>query len=43
MDLWLKLLFGNPIGLMSMIVVLVTFVIISYLFYMLYDKSKPKT
>ncbi len=43
MELWLKLLFGNPIGLMSMIVVFITFVIISYFLYMLYNKSKPKS
>lgn len=42
MELWLNLLFGNPVGLASMIVVLTTVAIVSYIMYMLYDKSKPK-
>ena len=43
MELWMNLLFGNDIGLMSMIVIATTIVIVSYLFYMLYDKSKPNS
>lgn len=43
MELWLDLLFGNPIGLMSVTVVTLTFLIVCYLLYMFYDKSKPKS
>ncbi len=43
MELWMKLLFGNPIGLMSMIVIFATFIVISYLLYILYDKSKEES
>jgi len=43
MELWLNLLFGNPIGLMSVIVVTMSFGIVCYLLYMFYDKSKPKS
>lgn len=43
MELWMNLLFGNDIGLMSMIVVATTIVIVCYLFYMLYEKSKPNS
>ncbi|MCP5137360.1 MAG: DUF3149 domain-containing protein [Gammaproteobacteria bacterium] len=39
MDLWMNLLFGNPIGLASMIVVLTTFAIISYITVMFISKS----
>lgn len=40
MELWLNLLFGNPIGLASMIVVFTTIIIVCYIMYMLYNKSK---
>ncbi|WP_341501747.1 DUF3149 domain-containing protein [Gallaecimonas sp. GXIMD4217] len=30
MDLWLDLLFGNPVGLMSIIGILITLIIICY-------------
>ncbi|MCP5141416.1 MAG: DUF3149 domain-containing protein [Gammaproteobacteria bacterium] len=39
MDLWMNLLFGNPIGLSSMIVVLTTFLIIGYISVMFITKS----
>ncbi len=39
MELWLDLLFGNPIGLASMIVVITTTIIVCALMYMLYYKS----
>ncbi|MEQ8289871.1 MAG: DUF3149 domain-containing protein [Gammaproteobacteria bacterium] len=42
MELWLNLLFGNPVGLASMIVIFATIAIVCYILYMLYDKSKPK-
>ena len=42
MELWLNLLFGNAVGLSSMVVIFTTFIIVSYILYMLYDKSKPK-
>jgi len=42
MELWFKLLFGNPIGLMSVTVVALTFIIVCYLLYMVYNKSKPE-
>ena len=41
MELWLNLLFGNPVGLASIVVVITTFIIVCYIMYMLYDKSKP--
>ena len=43
MELWLELLFGNPIGLMSVTVIFITFLIVCYILYMIYDKSKPKS
>ena len=39
MDLWMDLLFGNPVGLMSMITVLVTIIIIVALAVMLIKNS----
>jgi hypothetical protein len=39
MELWMDLLFGNPIGLMSMITVLVSIVIIVTLAVMLIKNS----
>jgi hypothetical protein len=39
MDLWMDLLFGNPVGLMSMITVLVTIIIIVTLAVMLIKNS----
>ncbi len=39
MELWMKLLFGNPIGLLSMIVVTTTIVIIGYLAYFFISRS----
>ncbi len=39
MDLWMKLLFGNPVGLLSMIVVITTIVIIGYLGYFFISRS----
>jgi hypothetical protein len=39
MDLWMDLLFGNPVGLMSVITVLVTIIIIVTLFVMLIKNS----
>ena len=39
MDLWMDLLFGNPVGLMSMIVVFGTIIIAIVLFTMLIRKS----
>ena len=39
MDLWMDLLFGNPIGLMSMITVIVTIIIVAVLATMLIVKS----
>ncbi|CAM2866802.1 DUF3149 domain-containing protein [Shewanella amazonensis] len=42
MAFWLDLMFGNPIGLMSMIVIFTTLGIISYIMWMLFVKSaKP--
>ena len=40
MELWLNLLFGNPIGLMSMIVVFSTIVIGAYIMWMFIKKSR---
>lgn len=42
MELWLNLLFGNPVGLLSMIVVFSTLGIIVYLLWMFYKKSGEK-
>ncbi|MGS0727180.1 DUF3149 domain-containing protein, partial [Shewanella sp. 0m-11] len=39
MAFWLDLMFGNPIGLASMIVIFSTIGIISYLMWMFYTKS----
>ena len=39
MDLWMDLLFGNPVGLMSMLVVFGTIIIAIVLFTMLIRKS----
>jgi hypothetical protein len=39
MDLWMDLLFGNPVGLLSMITVLVTIIIIVTLAVMLIKNS----
>ncbi len=39
MELWLDLLFGNAVGLLSMIVVFATFVIITYMLWMFVKKS----
>ncbi|ABV38607.1 conserved hypothetical protein [Shewanella sediminis HAW-EB3] len=42
MAFWLDLMFGNPIGLMSMIVIFTTIGIMSYLIWLFIDKSKPE-
>ncbi|BDM63233.1 DUF3149 domain-containing protein [Shewanella sp. NFH-SH190041] len=42
MAFWLELLFGNPIGLMSMTVIFTTLAIISYLGWMFIKKSAPQ-
>lgn len=42
MAFWLDLMFGNPIGLMSMIVIFMTIGIMSYLMWMFIQKSKPE-
>jgi hypothetical protein len=39
MAFWLDLMFGNPVGLLSMIVIFATLGIISYLMWMLVVKS----
>lgn len=39
MELWLDLLFGNPVGLMSVLTVLVSLIIIIYLLVMFIRKS----
>ena len=41
MAFWLDLMFGNPIGLLSMIVIFSTLGIISYMMWMFVDKSDP--
>ncbi|AZQ09241.1 DUF3149 domain-containing protein [Shewanella khirikhana] len=42
MAFWLDLMFGNPIGLLSMIVIFTTIGIVSYITWMLFVKSaKP--
>ncbi len=45
MELWMDLLFGNPIGLMSMIVVITTFLIFCYIIWIFIKKSgeNPKS
>ncbi|AQS38056.1 Protein of unknown function (DUF3149) [Shewanella psychrophila] len=42
MAFWLDLMFGNPIGLMSMIVIFCTISIMGYLMWMFIQKSKPE-
>ncbi|RTR37686.1 DUF3149 domain-containing protein [Shewanella canadensis] len=42
MAFWLDLMFGNPIGLMSMIVIFTTIGIMSYLIWLFIHKSKPE-
>jgi len=42
MAFWLDLMFGNPIGLLSMIVIFTTIGIMSYLIWLFIDKSKPE-
>ena len=39
MDLWMDLLFGNPVGLMSLLVVFGTIIVAIVLFTMLIRKS----
>ncbi len=39
MELWMDLLFGNPVGLLSMIVVFTTIIIIGYIAWMFIKKS----
>ncbi len=43
MKLWLDLLFGNPVGLLSMIVVFSTIIIIGYMAWMFVKKSGEKS
>lgn len=40
MDLWMNLLFGNPVGLASMIVITATFIIVVVMFAWFIKKSK---
>ncbi|BAJ03668.1 DUF3149 domain-containing protein [Shewanella violacea] len=42
MAFWLDLMFGNAIGLMSMIVIFCTIGIMGYLMWMFIQKSKPE-
>lgn len=42
MVFWLDLMFGNMIGLLSMIVIFSTIGIMSYLMWMFIQKSKPE-
>ncbi|WP_299797691.1 DUF3149 domain-containing protein [uncultured Shewanella sp.] len=42
MAFWLDLMFGNPIGLLSMIVIFTTIGIMSYLMWLFISKSKPE-
>lgn len=42
MELWMDLLFGNSIGLMSMIVVSATFLIFCYIIWMFIKKANEK-
>ncbi|QFU21265.1 DUF3149 domain-containing protein [Shewanella eurypsychrophilus] len=42
MAFWLDLMFGNPIGLMSMTVIFMTIGIMVYLMWMFIQKSKPE-
>jgi hypothetical protein len=42
MELWMNLLFGNPIGLASMIVIFTTFLIVVVLFAIFIKKSKDE-
>ncbi|MCL1035792.1 DUF3149 domain-containing protein [Shewanella submarina] len=41
MAFWLDLMFGNPIGLMSMMVIFSTIGIVSYITWMFIQKSAP--
>lgn len=43
MAFWLDLMFGNPIGLLSMIVIFSTIGIMSYLTWLFIAKSAPKS
>ncbi|WP_110455829.1 DUF3149 domain-containing protein [Shewanella algidipiscicola] len=42
MAFWLDLMFGNPIGLMSMLVIFTTIGIMSYIMWLFISKSKPE-
>ncbi|HHB13400.1 MAG TPA: DUF3149 domain-containing protein [Chromatiales bacterium] len=42
MDLWMDLLFGNAIGLLSVVTVVGAILIIAYIAVMLARKSRPK-
>jgi uncharacterized membrane protein YcaP (DUF421 family) len=42
MELWMNLLFGNPIGLASMIVIIATFLIVVIMFSWFIKKSKEE-
>ncbi|ABO25113.1 DUF3149 domain-containing protein [Shewanella loihica] len=42
MAFWLDLMFGNPIGLLSMIVIFTTIGIMSYIMWLFISKSKPE-
>ncbi|QLE84168.1 MULTISPECIES: DUF3149 domain-containing protein [Shewanella] len=42
MAFWLDLMFGNAIGLLSMIVIFATIGIMSYIMWMFISKSKPQ-
>lgn len=42
MAFWLDLMFGNPIGLMSMLVIFTTIGIMSYIIWLFISKSKPE-
>jgi hypothetical protein len=42
MELWMDLLFGNPIGLMSMIVIFATIIIVAVMAVIFVNKSKEE-
>ena len=42
MELWMDLLFGNPIGLMSMIVIFATIIIVTVMAVIFINKSKEE-
>jgi hypothetical protein len=42
MDLWMKLLFGNPIGILSLVTVVVSIGIVAFIATMLIRKSAHK-